>query len=173
MGETMNNIILCGFMGCGKSTVGKVLAQKLNTDFFDMDKYIENITDMFVIDIFENFGEPAFRKYESEAAEKLCAKNNIVIATGGGAVLKEENVNIFKASGKIVLIDVPLSVIKERLRDDKTRPLLTRADKDKVMLQLYVTRMPVYSNVADIIIDADNKPPEMIADEIIKLCRAG
>jgi shikimate kinase len=168
----MNNIILCGFMGSGKSTVGKALAAKLNTDFVDMDKYIENATDMLVIDIFENFGEPAFRKYEHEAAVELCAKDNIVSAAGGGAVLKEENVKTFKNSGKIVLIDVPLSIIKERLRDDKTRPLLTRADKDKVMLQLYVTRLPIYSNVADIIIDAGNKSPEAIADAIIKLCRA-
>jgi shikimate kinase len=168
----MNNIILCGFMGCGKSTVGKELASKLNTDFFDMDKYIEKISGMLIIDIFETFGEPAFRKFESEAAAELCARDNIVIATGGGAVLKEDNVKNFKCSGKIVLIDVPLSIIKERLRDDKTRPLLTRADKDKVMLQLYVSRLPIYSNVADIIVDAGNNSPEDIADEIIRLCRA-
>jgi shikimate kinase len=168
----MNNIILCGFMGCGKSTVGKALATKLDTDFVDMDKYIENITDMLIIDIFATFGEPAFRKYENEAAVELCAKDNIVIAVGGGAVLKEENVKAFKSSGKLVLIDVPLSIIKDRLRDDKTRPLLTRADRDKAMLQLYVARLPVYRNAADIIIEADNKTPEIIADEIIKLCRA-
>lgn len=167
----MNNIILCGFMGSGKTTVGKILAAKLKTNFFDMDKYIENTSDMLIIDIFETFGEPAFRKYESEATVELCAKDNIVIAAGGGAVLKEENVKAFKSSGKLVLIDVPLSIIKDRLRDDKTRPLLTRTDKDKVMLKLYVTRMPVYSNVADIIIDAGNKTPEAIADEIIKLCK--
>ena len=166
----MNNIILCGFMGCGKSTVGKELAKMLDTDFVDMDKYIENKADMFVMDIFSNFGEPTFRKYESEAAIDICAKDNIVLATGGGAVLNVENVKVFKKSGKIVLIDVPLSIIKERLKDDKTRPLLTRADKDKAMLQLYVNRMPIYSNVADFIIKAGDRSPQDISAEIIKLC---
>jgi shikimate kinase len=168
----MNNITLCGFMGCGKSTVGKSLAAKLGTEFIDMDKYIENAADMLIIDIFETLGEPTFRKFESETAIALSKKENIIIAAGGGAVLKEENVKAFKNGGKLVLIDVPLSIIKERLSGDKTRPLLIRANKDKRMLQLFVTRLPIYSNAADIIIDAGNKTPEAIADEIIKLCKS-
>jgi len=167
----MNNIILCGFMGCGKSTVGKALAAKLGTDFIDMDKYIENTSDMLIIDIFGTLGEQTFRRLETETAVELSKRDSIVIAAGGGAVLKEENVKAFKDGGKLVLINVPLSVIKERLREDKTRPLLIRANKDKIMLKLYVTRLPIYSNAADIIIDAVNRSPEDIADEIIELCK--
>lgn len=167
----MNNIVLCGFMGCGKSTVGKALAAKLGTDFIDMDKYIENTSDMLIIDIFGTLGEQTFRRLETETAVVLSKRDSIVIAAGGGAALKEENVKAFKDGGKLVLINVPLSVIKERLREDKTRPLLIRANKDKIMLQLYVTRLPIYSNAADIIIDAGNRSPEDIADEIIELCK--
>lgn len=154
----MNNIVLCGFMGCGKSTVGRNLARKTNKDFLDMDAYIEEKAGMTVSEIFDKYGESGFRDMEHEACRELSEKEGYVIASGGGAFTFKRNYEVFRGKDIIVLLDVPLDIIKNRLRNDKTRPLLQREDKDEVMKQLYEKRLPLYKKAADICVAGQNTP---------------
>ncbi len=154
----MDNIVLCGFMGCGKSTVGRNIARKTGKKFLDMDLYIEQKTGMTVSEIFEKYGESGFRDMEHEACVELSKMKDLIIASGGGAFTFERNVEVFKGKDTIVLLDVPLGVIKYRLRNDKTRPLLQRSDKDKAMQELYEKRLPLYKSAADVVVSGKNTP---------------
>ena len=154
----MNNIVLCGFMGCGKSTVGRNIARKTGKKFLDMDTYIEKKAEMTVSEIFDKYGESTFRDMEHEACKELSEMQDLVIASGGGAFTFERNVEVFRGKDTIVLLDVPLGVIKYRLRNDKTRPLLQRPDRDKAMQELYDKRLPLYKSAADIIVSGRNTP---------------
>lgn len=146
---TGNSIILCGFMGCGKSTVGKTLARLLDREFIDMDTYIEQQAGMTVSQIFESQGEAAFRAMEREACRELSQRKNCVVASGGGALTFDENVRVFhEAQCPVVLLDVPLSAILQRLQNDTTRPLLQRPDKEQAAQQLYDKRLPIYRSAA-------------------------
>ena len=163
----MDNIVLCGFMGCGKTTVGRELANILKYEYIDMDEYIVKKAGLSVSRIFSKLGETHFRALETEAAADLSKSDRLVISSGGGAVLKDENVKLFKAGGLIVFIDVPLNVIKVRLDGDITRPLLNRPDRDETMLELYNKRTPIYRAAADITVkNANNIPALMIAQAI-------
>lgn len=154
----MDNIVLCGFMGCGKSTVGRNIARKTGKKFVDMDSYIEDKAGLTVSEIFDKFGEDGFRDMEHNACKELSQLKGLIIASGGGAFTFERNVSVFKGKDIIVLLDVPLSVIKYRLRNDKVRPLLQRPDKDQAMQELYEKRLPIYKNAADIIVSGKNTP---------------
>lgn len=154
----MNNIILCGFMGCGKSTVGKNLARKSGRNFLDMDTYIEKKAGMTVSEIFEKFGENGFRDMEHEACLELAEMKDLVVASGGGAFTFERNVRAFKGKDTIVFLDVPLEIIKNRLKNDKTRPLLQRPDKDRAMKELFDRRYPIYKKAADIVVAGQHTP---------------
>lgn len=166
----MKNIFLCGFMGCGKTTVGKFLASITGMKFIDMDVFIEENAGKSVSDIFKNHGEAYFRALETEAAKKLSKMNGLVVATGGGAVISPENTALFKSGGYIVLIDVPLKIISLRLNDDNTRPLLERQDKEAVMSSLYHKRMPAYRAAADYTVEnKDNRPGASIASDIAEI----
>lgn len=154
----MDNIVLCGFMGCGKSTVGRNIARKTGKKFVDMDLYIEDKAGLTVSEIFDKFGEDGFRDMEHNACKELSQLKGLIIASGGGAFTFERNVSVFKGKDTIVLLDVPLSVIKYRLRNDKVRPLLQRPDKDRAMQELYEKRLPIYKNAADIIVSGKNTP---------------
>lgn len=145
-------------MGCGKSTVGRNLARKTGTKFLDMDTYIEQQANMTVSQIFEKYGEDGFRDMEHKACIELSQMNGLVIASGGGAFTFKRNADVFKGKDTIVLLDVPLDVIKYRLRNDTTRPLLQRPDKDKVMKELYDKRLPLYNEAADIVVSGQNTP---------------
>ena len=112
----MNNIVLCGFMGCGKTTVGRNLARKAGRKFIDMDLYIEEKAGMKISEIFEKFGESRFRDMEHEACLELADTEGLVIASGGGAFTFQRNIDAFRGKDKIVLLDVPLDIIKQRLR---------------------------------------------------------
>jgi shikimate kinase len=165
----MKNIFLCGFMGCGKTTVGQALAEKLGMTFIDMDRQIENTQGESVSDIFKNHGEAYFRALETKTAKELSLMNGVVVATGGGAVMSSENVEAFKSGGIVVLIDVPVEVIALRLHDDTTRPLLKKPDKNEVMRSLYLERMPIYRSAADFTVsNSDNRACQLIADEILE-----
>ncbi len=154
----MNNIILCGFMGCGKTTVGRNIARKTGRRFIDMDRYIEEKAGMTVSDIFAQFGEEGFRNREHEACRELAQMNGVIVASGGGALTFERNVAVFKGVDTIVLLDVPLGTIAERLRSDVRRPLLQRPDKEKVMAELYEKRMPLYLAAADVVVKGESTP---------------
>ncbi len=158
------NIILCGFMGCGKSTVGALLAKKTGMSFIDMDSYIEKKEQKTISSIFEEHGEEYFRALEREAAKELAEKNGLVIAAGGGTLVYQANVDTLKASGKIVLLDISVETVAKRLENDTTRPLLNRPDKEEAMRELYNRRLPLYRAAADIVVDADNSPMQVCMD---------
>ena len=153
-------------MGCGKTTIGKLVAKKINMDFVDLDIYIEQKQDMTVSDIFAKYGEAYFRQLERQATVELSQMNNKVIAAGGGTLIFKENVDVFKNSGVIILIDASLKAISERLKYDNTRPLLARPDKEKAMKELYEKRLPIYKSAADLIINGNNSPEYVCMDII-------
>ncbi len=154
-------IILCGFMGCGKSTVGTLLAKKTGMSFVDLDNYIEKQEKKTVSQIFADSGEEYFRKLERQAAKTLSEKKGVVIAAGGGTLTFPENVEALKKGGLIVLLDLPVETVAERLKNDTTRPLLNRPDKERAMKELYDKRLPLYRAAADIIVNADNSPMQV------------
>ena len=154
----MNNIILCGYMGCGKSTVGKIAARKTGKKFVDMDRYIEEKEQMTVAEIFAAYGEEGFREREHAACRELAAQSGLIIAAGGGALTFARNVEVFRGRDTVVLLDVPLETIRFRLRHDTRRPLLQRPDKDEAMTELYNRRMPQYLSAADVVIKGEATP---------------
>ena len=123
-----------------------------------MDMYIEKKQDMTVSEIFEKYGEQGFRDIEHEVCKELAGMSNLVVASGGGAFTFDRNVEVFKGVDTIVFIDVPLSVIKQRLKNDTRRPLLQRPDKDKVMAELYNKRLPIYRKAADVTVSGKSTP---------------
>lgn len=165
----MNNIILIGFMGSGKSSVGKVLAEKLQRDFIDMDDEIEGMANKTINDIFAEYGEEHFRELETSYLEKIAMQKNKVIATGGGVVLKEENIELLKKIGTVVFLSTPLEKLIKNLTDDTQRPLLNVKDKEEVVGNLLKKREEIYFNAASMIIQTKDKGINEVADEIIKL----
>jgi shikimate kinase len=164
------NIVLCGFMGCGKTTIGEILKKKTGMKLIDTDAYIEETQGKTISEIFADNGEDYFRELEYNACKELSQKKGIIISTGGGALTFDRNTEVLKSNGTIVLIDVPLNVLKERLKYDTTRPLLQRPDKDKAMKELYEKRMPIYKKAADVAVDG-NKSPLQVALSIINITK--
>lgn len=162
----MSNIILCGFMGCGKSTVGKELASKLDLKFIDTDEYIETLTGMQINQIFEQFGEKHFRNIEQNSIEKISKISGYVISTGGGAVLDELNVYNLKQNGTIVFLNVDFQTVLSRLSQSYTRPLIKNSSLGSIKNN-FLKRQKIYLSVADIIVDA-NRSINDICDNIIK-----
>lgn len=156
------NIVLCGFMGSGKSTIGKLLSRKMGMAFIDLDDYIEKRESKSVSQIFADSGEDYFRQLERDAVKELAYKKSIILATGGGTLTFRENVDILRnADNKIILLDLPVEVVEQRLQGDTKRPLLNRPDKAKVMRELYEKRLPLYRNAADIAVNAANAPMQV------------
>lgn len=167
------NIILCGMMGAGKTTIGIKIAEKTGRRWYDTDGVI---VDKYgkIADIFEYYGEAHFRKLETEIIQELTKKDNLVISTGGGLVLKKENNVLLQENGKIVFLRANLETLSTRLHVDGTRPLLqtsTESIRDR-LARLLKERTPVYEQVADYIVDVDGKTPQQIADEIVQLFQA-
>ncbi|WP_283609487.1 shikimate kinase [Faecalispora anaeroviscerum] len=161
------NIVLCGFMGCGKTTVGQVLAQKSGRSFLDLDQYIEQQQGKTVSQIFADDGEATFRRLENEAARELSRKDNLVIATGGGTVLKEENAALLRETGVIVLLNASLETLERRLDGVSNRPLLQRDDRQEFLRDLYARRIPLYRAAAQLCVEADGDP-ETVSEHILQ-----
>ena len=162
------NWVLCGMMGCGKSTVGARLAQKVNRVFVDTDALIVKRYGK-ISDIFERYGEAYFRDLETELVKELYQKEGQVLSLGGGLVLREENVRLLKKQGKIVFLRAEKRTLVERLQADKDRPLLQNAQSLSSRVdELLISRAPIYERVSDMTVDVDGKSPEQIVDEIIK-----
>ncbi len=153
-------------MGCGKNTVGSRLANKLGYEFYDMDKYIESREGKKISEIFASDGEAYFRKLETLACHELMKKENLVLACGGGTVLKQENVDaLHNGGGKVFFLKVPVAALKERLKNDKVRPLLQVPNRNERIDQLYAERLPKYLLAADEVIDAGS-PPGWVASRM-------
>ncbi len=163
------NIVLSGFMGSGKTTVGRRLAAALDMQFVDMDLYIEKKTGMTVKEIFAEYGELHFRALETETVKELAQSNHFVIATGGGTLMQPQNVEGFhQGGGTIYYLDVPLAALQERLKNDKRRPLLQTPDRRAVIERLLNERRPKYLASADVIVDA-GAPTVVVVERICAL----
>lgn len=139
-------ILLIGMPGCGKSTIGKELSRKINYDFYDMDDYIENISNSTIKDLF-NVSEEFFRDYETRACRELSKKSKVVISSGGGVVKRKLNIEMFNGKSKIVFIDRPIEMILKDI-DIESRPLLEEG-RNK-LYNLYLERYNLYNNYCDI-----------------------
>jgi len=163
------NIYLVGPMGAGKSTIGRVLAAELHLGFRDSDKVIEDRTGADIPWIFDMEGEEGFRDRESAVLSELSKDNNIVIATGGGIILRAENREMMKASGYVCYLTASTEQLVERTARDKKRPLLQVENPRQKIIELLALRDPLYREAADFIINTDRRSPKLVAQEISSL----
>jgi shikimate kinase len=160
------NIILIGFMGAGKTSLAKILAQKLDFKNVDMDKIIiERSGRKSDVEIFEKDGELAFREFEILVANEVKDEQNYVISTGGGIVMNKINIDYLKKNGVVVFLKNTFETSEKRISKHNPPPLFRDLKKAK---ELYDLRFPLYNYYADIIIETDNKPLDIISEEIIK-----
>ena len=163
------NVILAGMPACGKTTVARALAKLIGAEVYDTDQKIVESCGA-INEIFAHYGETAFRNLETEEVKKASALDNLIISTGGGCVLREENVALLKKSGKIVYLRTSLQTLLSRVNGDGARPLLKGGAEQK-MKALFEERSPVDMRVADIVTDTDGLGPEEIASKIAELVK--
>jgi len=172
------NIILIGFMGVGKSEVGRRLSERLGYHFLDTDALIEETEEKKISEIFDEKGEKYFRDLETEVIKTLEDYDEFVISTGGGIVLREENVKILKELGPLILLSSAPHVIYQRLKDETDRPLLKETEEvpssrskevklDKIN-ELLSKRNPIYDKIADHKIDTSERTPSEVVEEIFE-----
>lgn len=167
MGAKMNHIILIGFMGCGKSTIGIRLSYRLKRTLEDTDRRIEREQGMSVSEIFALQGEESFRKMETQLLRKMETEpDSRIIATGGGLPLREENRTLLGRLGRVVYLRVRPETVYERLKNDTTRPLLQGEDPRGRIRALMEERAAAYETAADLIVDVDGMDPEEITQKI-------
>lgn len=150
------NIVLIGFMGSGKTSVGKKLSIDLKREFIDMDAFIEKKEGMSVNEIFEKKGEAYFRNAEKELCIRFAVPKSKIIATGGGVIKSDENVENLKKGGVIIYLKSTPKQIAHNLRYDNTRPLLAGGNKEEKIANLMAEREPIYNKCADITLDVSN-----------------
>ncbi len=153
-------IFLCGFIGCGKSTVGEKFSEKYQYEFLDLDKRIEDKAGMKISDIFKLKGEKYFRELETKELEEIKGEN-IVVSTGGGAIISQDNSKIAREKGKVIYIKVPFEICYDRIKNSNTRPLAKSKDQLKA---LYDEREPIYNAHCDISIKGEANPIEIASD---------
>ena len=160
------NIILIGFMGTGKSTLGRYLAKRMRAKFIDMDIAIENDLGMSVADIFKRYGENYFRQQERELVKRLSAKSGMIIATGGGTVKNPANVADLKKNGVIFCLEASIDELVLRTNKPGVRPVLDKMDKGdrrKAIEELLEKRKNIYEKAADYHVDTTEWNEEMLA----------
>ncbi len=158
-------IFLCGFMGCGKSTVGKLAAKKLGCGFFDTDEVIVETQGMSIPEIFAQKGEPYFRQVEAEVVKSMCGKS-AVVACGGGAMLNPDTAKAAAENGEVVFIDVDFETCYERICGDSNRPIAASSSKEE-LLERFNSRKDVYLAHSTVHIESTGTPIE-ISDMIIE-----
>lgn len=164
------NIYLIGFMGVGKSTIGKLLAEEMNGQLVEMDEAIEAEQKMTINEIFTKYGEAYFRNLESELVARISKENNRIVSCGGGAVLREENVANMKESGKIVFLSATPETIYQRVRYSTNRPLLNGNMNVEYIAGLLEKRRALYEGAADVTIATDGKDVQEIVREVMEKC---
>lgn len=145
------NVFLVGMMGAGKTTIGRLLARQTGKEFIDSDEEIQRRTGVTIPHIFDVEGEAGFRQREAAAINDLVKHDNIILATGGGAVLSEENRVALKQNGMVVYLKSSVHDLWQRTRHDRNRPLLQTADPRAKLRELYEQRDPLYTQVADLV----------------------
>ena len=165
----MKNIVLIGFMGSGKTAVGRQLGERLGMPFKDTDSLIEERLGQKINAIFADKGEAFFRDMESQIIDELTAKDNQVLSCGGGAILRNENVNYLRQNGTLIYLKAPFAVLYNRIKSSSNRPLLTANEPEKTARMLWEARQKVYESAADLSLDTSKKSIEQIVKEIEKL----
>lgn len=169
MKKSVDNIFLVGPMGAGKTTIGKLLADELKLEFIDSDQEIENRTGADIAWIFDMEGEEGFRKREEKVIEELSAKNKIVLATGGGAVLSEQSRRLLHSRGTVIYLMTTINQQLERTRKDQKRPLLQNVDDPEAKLRsLMDEREPLYREIADHMVMTNRRSAKTVSMEIAK-----
>ncbi len=164
--RTVGNVILIGFMGCGKSSVAVKLSYRLKQPVTDMDRWIEKKRGKTISEIFAQEGEDAFREMETDALRQLKeTSKNQVISTGGGVAIREENRALLKEIGKVVYLRAKPETLYERVKEDRSRPLLQCEDPLERIKTLLSERKEAYEAAADLIVDADDKNFGQRSDE--------
>lgn len=163
---------LIGYRATGKTTLAKLLAERLGWDWIDADVEIEHRAGKSIARIFSEDGEPAFRDLEATVVADLCRRDRLVLAAGGGAPLRPENRQSMRTAGKVVWLTARPETIFARMTDDATtadrRPPLSDRSGLEEIVQLLAQREPIYREVADLIVDTEGKPPAELAEEIIQ-----
>jgi shikimate kinase len=162
------NYIFIGFMGCGKTTFGKKISRKIGYKFVDTDKYIEKKEKMTVSDIFAKYGESYFRSLEENICSDFAHLSDMVIATGGGIIKNEKNIENLKKNGVIIYLKANAEHIFSNIGNDNTRPLLQVEDKLGKIQSLLEERTPIYEKCADITIDVSGGCITGITNDILK-----
>lgn len=163
----MKNIILTGFMGTGKTEVGRELSNMLGWKLIDVDDEIVKSKKMSINDLFSQLGEPVFRDIEADMIRSVAANKKTIISTGGGAVLRQENMDFLRKNGIIVCLTASPEIILERTGNSDERPLLRAENPLEKIRELLDFRKPFYE-MADIVIETGNRTPRQIAGDIIE-----
>jgi shikimate kinase len=163
-----NNVFLIGPMGVGKTTIGRCLGELLHKEFVDLDVEIEKRTGAAIPLIFEIEGEAGFRRRESTLLEEVTARDNLILATGGGAVLAPENRARLRARGVVVYLSAPLETLLERTARDRHRPLLQTTDRRQTLEKILREREPLYRETAHLVVKSSSRAPGQVAREILQ-----
>lgn len=163
-------------MTSGKTTLGKILANVIGWNFYDLDKEIEQDEGLKITDIFESKGEPYFRNIESEKLKQISQKNNVIISLGGGTIVNKDNVNFITQNGKLIYLRVEPEIIYTRIKKKTDRPLfkqfvLAENNKDEFIKKIssMLNEREKYYNQADLVFDVDNSPIGLTVDRLAKL----
>jgi shikimate kinase len=172
MTSKLNNIFLIGPMGAGKTTIGRLLAEELHKEFHDSDQLIEERAGADISWIFDVEGEDGFRQRERNVIEELCGLDNIVLATGGGAILAEQNRKNLRRGGVVVYLMATINQQVERTRRDQKRPLLKNVDDPRSkLLSLMEYRDPLYREIADHMVMTSRRSPKAVCNEILQMLK--
>ena len=163
----MQNLILIGPMGSGKTTVGKQLAKRTRMDFVDSDHIIEDRCGVSISTIFDIEGEAGFRKRETKVLSELCDRSGIVLATGGGAITVEENRILLRKSGFVVYLKTSIETQLARTQKNNNRPLLENVDAEKRLTELMAERGTLYEQEADLVVTSGERIVSKVVDEIM------
>ncbi|MEK6978292.1 MAG: shikimate kinase [Candidatus Hydrothermarchaeota archaeon] len=166
----MRNIVLTGFMGAGKSTVGRRLGERLGMEVVDTDDLVEEMAGMRISAIFSAFGEAYFRDLESKAVARVSEREDRVIVTGGGVVLRMENITNLRRKGVIVYLHAEPNAIYERIKGERHRPLLQVKDPLARIRELLASRAPYYAE-NDLLVDTSSKTVEEVVNEVVEKVR--
>ncbi len=165
------NVYLVGMMGAGKTTLGRALAQKTGQEFVDTDRILVDRTGVPVATIFEIEGEDGFRRRESAVIAELAARSGCMVATGGGAVLSEENRRLMRASGTVVYLRARLDNLWERTRYDASRPLLATPDPHATLGSLLEQRDPIYREAAHVVVETSSQSGATLVTRVLAALR--
>lgn len=166
--QDLPNLFLIGPMGAGKSTIGRQMAAELSRDFVDSDHAIQSRCGADIPWIFDVEGEAGFRQREVQMIDELTRLNPIVLATGGGAVLREENRSVLRERGTVIYLMTTVEQQLKRTAKDRNRPLLQCENREQVLYDMYAKRDPLYRLTADISVRTDRRSPRAVVNEILR-----